>query len=102
MCPADGSACASGAACDTAHFACKAGWRRFSDGQAKCFQPGCHPGSLHEAVGRSVANGQAYAVCTCTGALNSSLLQAPPAQIDVSAGFGEGVVNGLVPKSLII
>ncbi|EIE26855.1 hypothetical protein COCSUDRAFT_39831 [Coccomyxa subellipsoidea C-169] len=67
VCPADGSACAPAAACDATHFSCKAGWRRFSDGQAKCFQPGCQAGSLHEAVGRSVANGQAYAVCTCTG-----------------------------------
>lgn len=67
MCPADGSACAPSAACDGAHFACKAGWQRFSDGQAKCFQPGCQAGSLHEAVGRSVPNGQAFAMCTCSG-----------------------------------
>ena len=66
-CPADGSACTLGAACDTEHFVCKAGYQRFSDGQAKCFRPGCAAGSLHEAVGRSVSNGQAYAVCTCRG-----------------------------------
>lgn len=66
-CPADGSACAPAKTCDAAHFACKAGWSRFSDGQAKCFQPGCQAGSLQEAVGRSVANGQAYALCTCSG-----------------------------------
>ncbi len=77
VCPADGSACAPAAACDATHFSCKAGWRRFSDGQAKCFQPGCQAGSLHEAVGRSVANGQSYAVCTCTGALNAPLLHLP-------------------------
>ena len=66
-CPADGSACTLGAACDPQHFVCKAGYQRFSDGQAKCFRPGCAAGSLHEAVGRSVRNGQAYAVCTCRG-----------------------------------
>ena len=66
-CPADGSACALGAACDPQHFVCKAGYQRFSDGQAKCFRPGCAEGSLLEAVGRSVSNGRAYAVCTCTG-----------------------------------
>ena len=68
-CPADGSACMLGATCDPQHFVCKAGYQRFSDGQAKCFKPGCAAGSLHEAVGRSVSNGQAYAVCTCRGGI---------------------------------
>ena len=68
-CPPDGAACALDPGCDAHHFACKPGFQRFSDGKPKCFKPGCAAGSLHEAAGRSVSNGRAYAVCTCTGAL---------------------------------
>ena len=68
MCPPDGTACTLAAACDAQHFVCKNGWQRFSNGQPKCFKPGCLAGSLHEIPTRSVENGQAFAVCTCSGA----------------------------------
>ena len=68
VCPPDGTACALAAACDSQHFVCKNGWQRFSNGQPKCFKPGCLAGSLQETPTRSVENGQAFAVCTCSGA----------------------------------
>ena len=74
-CPADGSACSLAAACDPQHFVCKQGWQRFSNGQPKCFKPGCSAGSLQMAANRNVQNGQAFAVCTCTG-VRSPLTQA--------------------------
>ena len=67
VCPPDGTACSLAAACDTQHFVCKAGWQRFSNGQPKCFKPGCLAGSLQEIPNRSVENGQAFALCTCSG-----------------------------------
>lgn len=66
-CPADGSACTLSSVCNAQHFVCKPGYQRFSDGQTKCFKPGCAAGSLQEAVSVSVSNGHAYAVCTCSG-----------------------------------
>ena len=72
-CPADGSACSLAAACDPQHFVCKQGWQRFSNGQPKCFKPGCEAGSLQMAANRNVQNGQAFAVCTCTGVTSPSM-----------------------------
>lgn len=72
VCPLDGTACSLAAACDAEHFVCKEGWQRFSNGQPKCFKPGCPAGSLQAAPGRSVQDGQAYAVCTCSGATQSA------------------------------
>lgn len=45
-CPADGSACHFTGACKTDSFACKAGYQRFSNGEAKCYPVGCEEGSL--------------------------------------------------------
>ena len=72
-CPADGSACSLAAACDPQHFVCKQGWQRFSNGQPKCFKPGCPAGSLQIAASRNVQNGQAFGVCTCTGVPSPSM-----------------------------
>ena len=75
MCPSDGTACTLAAACDAQHFVCKNGWQRFSNDQPKCFKPGCLAGSLQEIPTRSVENGQAFAVCTCSGANSHPDLQ---------------------------
>ena len=45
-CPHDGSPCTLGSACDESSFACKAGYKRFSSGEAKCYQEGCVDGTM--------------------------------------------------------
>lgn len=45
-CPSDGSPCKAASSCQGDRFVCKEGYKRFSDGQPKCYRQGCMEGSL--------------------------------------------------------
>ncbi|KAK9824143.1 hypothetical protein WJX72_008089 [[Myrmecia] bisecta] len=65
VCPADGSACKVADACLKDSFTCKDGYKRFSNGDTRCYKVGCESMSLQAAMSLAVDNGKAYGVCTC-------------------------------------
>ncbi|KAK9833016.1 hypothetical protein WJX74_004561 [Apatococcus lobatus] len=66
-CPSDGSPCRAASSCQRDKFVCTGGYKRFSDGQPKCYRLGCMEGSLQMDSSKAVANGLAYAACVCDG-----------------------------------
>ena len=49
-CPSDGSACSQSSSCKRENFSCKQGYKRFSNGDAKCYPIGCQSGALQVSI----------------------------------------------------
>lgn len=46
VCPSGGGPCTPSSNCSTNQFACKHGFKRFSDNSARCYPVGCQKGAL--------------------------------------------------------
>ncbi|KAL3154641.1 hypothetical protein ABBQ32_014088 [Trebouxia sp. C0010 RCD-2024] len=66
VCPSGGGPCTPSTHGSTTSFACKHGYKRFSDNSARCYPVGCQEGALQDSQ-QHVSNGRAYAVCSCDG-----------------------------------
>ncbi|KAK9853882.1 hypothetical protein WJX84_009959 [Apatococcus fuscideae] len=67
-CPSDGGPCQVASSCQRDRFVCTDGYKRFSDGQPRCYRIGCTEGSLQMGSNGTVENGVSYAACICNGA----------------------------------